>query len=325
MKIILRKIGAPLILLLLSVVSAYSAPVVKADLDSNVVMMGKFTTLRLTVNESNRDKGRLLLFEKLPERGFVGVCGDSVELRMPSKIDTTVVGNNRKIIYTVPVQSFDSGAYVLPKFVYVSGKDSSFSNQVALKVIPVNVSADDQINDYANVADPEDPSIFDVLPDWVIDYWWLILIVLLCIAVLIYALLKYKKQGYIIPKKPEPTPYEEAITSLRNLKERKLWEQGMDKDYYTDLTEILRKYLYRRFGINAMEMTTRQILTCLGKNPETNNKRAYFRKILDMADFVKFAKIRPLPDDNVMSFDNAVRFVEETKPVPVAEEKGDKK
>ena len=130
---------------------------------------------------------------------------------------------------------------------------------------------------------------------------------------------RYKKVGHILPQKPVPTPYEEAMTALRQLKAKGLWEQGLEKEYYTELTEILRHYLYRRFGINALEMTSRQILHCLSGNPETKDKRAYFRKILDMADFVKFAKVRPLPDDNVASYDNAVRFVEETKPVPVPE------
>lgn len=297
-----------------------SAPVVKAALDSNVVLMGKMTELRLTVEESKAVKGHFTLFEKLPEAGFVGVCGDSVELRMPSKIDTADLGANRKIVFSVPVQAFDSGAYMLPQFVYVAGPDSSFSNQVALKVLPVNVSAEDPIADYAGTADPEDPSIFDWVPDWVIDYWWLILIILLCIAAFIYALRTYKKQGYLIPKKPEPTPYEEAMSSLMALKEKKLWEQGLEKEYYTDLTDILRRYLYRRFGINAAEMTSRQILGALGKNPETKDKRVYFRAILNMADFVKFAKVRPLPDDNIASYDNAVRFVQETKPVELPEE-----
>ena len=41
------------------------------------------------------------------------------------------------------------------------------------------------------------------------------------------------------------------------------------------------------------------------------------RQILSVADFVKFAKVRPLPADNIAAYDNAVRFVEETKPVPV--------
>ncbi len=89
----------------------------------------------------------------------------------------------------------------------------------------------------------------------------------------------------------------------------------MEKEYFTLLTDILREYLERRFDINAMEMTTRQIIDSLSSNTEVKEKRNYMREILDVADFVKFAKVRPLPSDNIAAFDNAVKFVEETKPV----------
>jgi hypothetical protein len=69
-----------------------------------------------------------------------------------------------------------------------------------------------------------------------------------------------------------------------------------------------------------MEMTSRQILAALSKNPEIKEKRHYVRPILDMADFVKFAKVNPLPDDNIISYENACKFVEETKPVLVEQE-----
>lgn len=294
-----------------------SATVVKARLDSTILLMGRMTTLQLDVEEPKTSKGYFELFRTLQERGYASVCGDSVELRMPTKIDTVDAGSMRRMRYTVPVQAFDSGAYVLPRFMYVSGKDTAYSNQVALKVVPVNVKANDPILDYAGTADPEDPSFFDFIPQWMLDFWWIILIVLIAIAGGLYLLRRYRKEGSILPRKPEPTPYEEAISALRNLKEQHLWEQGHEKEYFTDLTEILRRYLYRRFGINAMEMTSRQILHSLSKNDETKDKRAYFRKILDMADFVKFAKVRPLPDDNIASYDYALRFVEETKPVVV--------
>ena len=73
-----------------------------------------------------------------------------------------------------------------------------------------------------------------------------------------------------------------------------------------------------------MEMTSRQILGSLKNNKETKDKREYIRQIVNMADFVKFAKVRPLPEDNIASYDNAVKFVEETKPLPPVEDQ-DKK
>lgn len=297
-----------------------AGPVVKAMMDTSTLMMGKMGMLQLMVEEPKNARGHFPLFNQLRERGYVTVLGDTVEFRAPSGVDTVDLGSQRRILFTVPVQAFDSGSYRLPPFEYVTGADTARSNTIELKVAPVSVSADDQISDYAGTADPEDPSVFDWIPDWVVDYWWLVLIGLVIIGAGVYAWHRYRTKGYLIPKKPEPTPYEEAMGRLNKLKDQKLWEQGMEKEYFTELTDILRRYLARRFGINAEEMTSRQIMASLAKNEETKDKRAYFRKILDVADFVKFAKVRPLPEDNIASYESAVRFVNETKPVPKPEE-----
>ena len=108
---------------------------------------------------------------------------------------------------------------------------------------------------------------------------------------------------------------------IKRYKSEKLCENGHEKEYYTRLTEILRVYLDKRFGINAMEMTSTQIMQQIRSNDDTKTSAPVMKQILEMADFVKFAKVRPLPDDNQKAFANAVTFVESTKPVeqPAAE------
>lgn len=301
----------------------FAAPAVQVKLDSVNLLMGKMTVLHLSVTQPKDVKGAFPLLSRVQENGIIPICGDSVELRAPSRVDTVENGNNLTITYDVPLQAFDSGYYRLPEFAYVYGKDTVLSKSLGIKVVPVLAEADTPIYDYASTAGPENPSIFDHVPDWIVDYWWVVLIIILAVLAFLYAMRRYRKEGSLLPKKPEPTPYEAAMSALRNLKDKKLWEQGMEKAYFTELTDILRLYLYRRFGINAAEMTSRQILASLKKNKDTQDKRVYFRQILDMADFVKFAKVRPLPEDNVKAYDNALRFVEETKPVPVEEENTD--
>lgn len=295
-----------------------ATPSVKARLDSTNILMGKLTTLRLEVTQDKGKPGAFPLFAgRNGDSGYVGVCGDSVELRTSYSRDTVELGSGRiQINYAVPVQSFDSGFYQLPQFVYVSGNDTARSNIVSLKVIPVAVSADAKISDYAGVVEPEGKSIFDSLPDWLYDYWWLILILILSIAGIIWGYRRYKEKGFILPKKPEPLPYDVAIKELNKLKSLSLWENGEEKEYFTRLTDILRIYLDKRFGINAIEMTTPQILEKLNENVSIRDKKDYIRRILDTADFVKFAKVRPLAADNIAAFDSALRFVEETKPTP---------
>lgn len=306
--------------LLLSAIGIRSQVKMDVKLDSAHLVMGRTTMLHLDLTKPKDAKGNLTLFKEVRENGIIPVCGDSVEFRAPIPLDTVVSGSNVIIKYDIPVQAFDSGYFRLPELLYVSGNDTSCSKSLSLKVVPVTAKAEDPIHDYASVSDPEDKSIFDYLPDWIVDYWWLFLVCIAAVASGIWLLKRYRKEGHILPKKPEPTPYEKAMASLRKLKEGKLWEQGMEKEYYTDLTDILRAYLRGRFGINAMEMTSREILHAFHQNKEIREYRSDMRQILDMADFVKFAKVRPLPDDCVKSYDFALNFVQSTKPVPVADD-----
>lgn len=296
--------------------SASAKVTVTAKLDSVNLLMGNMTMLDLEVVQDKGKPGGFPMFKDAdPALGYVGVCGDSIELRTSYKTDTLEIGSGRiQINYKVPVQAFDSGTFRLPEFVYVSERDSARSNVLTLNVVPVKVTADDPIAGYAPVAEPEGKKFTDVLPNWLADYWWIILIALALAAGAVWALRRYKKEGTVLPKKPQPTPYEAAMRDLRALKAKNLWEQGLEKEYFTRLTDILRTYLDRRFGINAMEMTTREIMERLYES-DLRDKREYMRQILSVADFVKFAKVRPLPADNIAAYENAVRFVEETKPV----------
>lgn len=294
---------------------------VKAKLDSVQLLMGRITTLRLEVVQPKDVKAGFQIFQHPSPEGIIGVCGDSVELRTSFSRDTADLGDGRiRIDYAVPVQAFDSGAYRLPQFLYISGRDTARSNSVSLKVIPVPVAADAQISDYVGPLSP-DGSLFDFLPDWMVDLWWLWLSIVLLAILFVIGIRRYRKQGgQLVARKKQPNPYEVAIRRLDNLKSRKLWEQGMEKEYFTLLTDILREYLEKRFDINAMEMTSRQIIDSLSSNPEVKEKRGYMREILDVADFVKFAKVRPLPADNIAAFENARKFVEETRPIENTED-----
>lgn len=287
---------------------------VTASLDSASIMMGRIDTLRLIVDRDAGTQGLFPLFNKVGPGGYVTLFNDTVELGAP--LADTVKQENGRIIerLRVPVQVFDSGFYRLPPFVYLTASDSVGSNEVELTVVPVKVGENDAISDYRDIADPSDRSFWDWMPDWLYDLWWLWLLMIAALAAAVYFGSKYRKTGKFIqlPDKPKPKPWTVALDRLESLKAKNLWENGMEKEYFTQLTDILRDYLSERFGINAMEMTSRQIMQTLADQTDVKEKRGYVRKILNVADFVKFAKVRPLPADNVEAFDNAVNFVKET-------------
>ena len=290
--------------------------VVKASLDSAYILMGQTTPMHIEILEGSNDLG---LMPQTKNDTLVS----AVELAGITKADTTDLGNNRRQIrFDLILQSFDSGLYTLPPILYTVGKDSFFTEELALKVLPVPVDTLQTVHDYAPVIAP-DTHIFDYLPDFVTDYWWVILAVILLVilAILYFKYFRKKKIPQIFKKKEIP-PYELAIAELTKLHSENLCENGREKEFYTRLTEILRIYLDGRFGINAMEMTSTQIIDNLNQNDDTRDKSETMEAVLSIADFVKFAKVRPLPDDNNKAFNNAVSFVETTKPV-ANEEKAD--
>lgn len=155
------------------------------------------------------------------------------------------------------------------------------------------------------------------------------MLALFLICVIAYIVKRIRAKKSLIPfKKEEPKlpPHEQAIKELDEIKQQKLWQQGRSKEYYTLITDTLRKYIEDRFGISAMEMTSGEILDLIRKNSEAQSVYDNLRQILQLADFVKFAKMNPLPDENDLSMMNAYLFVNQTKveevPEPTASQDG---
>ena len=308
-----RHIVMTAIVLLATVLGAWGGNVTfKAKLDSATLLMGKTTTLHLEITQDRNARGF-----------FVGEEADTlnamVEIAARPKADTTDLGNNRiQINRDLIIQSFDSGMWIIKPIPYVVNGDTAFCNQLTLKVLPVDVSQMKDIHDIKPVEDVP----FNLL-DWLPDYWWAWLLGLLLIIGAIWAYRKYYKKGVnpLKPGKKRLPPYDEAMINLRNLKAAQLWQQGQEKEYFTGLTDILRAYIDRRFHINAVEMTSSQIIDTLKKNDETKAVNEQLEMILEIADIVKFANARPLADDNEVAYQRAVNFVEATRPVEQPEKK----
>lgn len=286
---------------------AQQRPLIDVSIDSAAILIGEQTVLHLTVT-ADQDRPVQVI---IPNDTLMA----GVELLNLSKADSTQIENNRLVIkQDLLITSFDSALYLLPPLKVIDGVDTVYSNQVALKVSTLPVNAEN----------PEE--YFDIKQVWKPPFVWAdylpillgILLVLLLAAAAWYGWKRWKEQKSLIPfKKEEPKlpPHEQAIKELDAIREQKLWQQGLSKAYYTQITETLRRYIDGRFGINAMEMTSGEILDLIRQNDEAKPLYENLRQILSVADFVKFAKMNPLPDENDLSLANAYRFVEQTKPV----------
>lgn len=299
-----------------SIQSAEAKMSIKASVDSSQMVMGQQMAIKLDILD-NADASAQVLVDK---------SSFPAEVEMVDWIygDTTEIGNGLvEMRRALIIQSFDSGVYVIPPFIMVNGTDTVRSNELTLKVNPVDVS---QMTDINPIAPPANfySKWYDWLPDWITEYWlWFILaIIVIAAGICAYLIMTRKVAVNILPQKKRLPPDRIALDRLKALKEEQLWERGQEKEYYTQLIDILREYLQERFGINAMEMTSSQILNALRKNEETRMPHDYMRKVVEIADYVKFAKVRPLPDDNVRSWQNALQFVEETRPAEPTPEDG---
>lgn len=280
---------------------------VKASIDSTVLVQGSKAMLRLEVLKSSGDWTLIDVPE--PGKEYAGI-----EFSDP-RIDTIGHGNGRtELDYSYTIQAFDPGTVTLPPFRFVSGTDTVASDVVTLKVLEVDLDSLTDIHPMESVVSVP-AKWYDIFPDWWI---WIIIGVTTAGLIACAILLFRRKKGLIHTPAPVTPPYELALMRLNDLQDRKLPQSGRDKEYYTELTDILRQYLDGRFGINAMEMTSTQIIDTLRHNKETRPGSDLMKQILQIADFVKFAKVRPLPDDNIKSFNSAMKFVEDSKPIPTA-------
>ena len=160
------------------------------------------------------------------------------------------------------------------------------------------------------------PFIFAEIRDYAI-YGVIALIILSLVVWYIVWYMRNKWQGRSRDVKPAPKlpPHVIAIKALDELQNRKLWQNGKHKLYYSTLTEILRLYIEGRWSVGALEMTSHEILKALNNVDIKSDSRSNLMEILFTADMVKFAKALPEAEENEQLFTYAYYFVENTKSV----------
>ena len=160
------------------------------------------------------------------------------------------------------------------------------------------------------------PFIFAEIRDYAI-YGVIALIILSLVVWYIVWYMRNKWQGRSREVKPAPKlpPHVIAIKALDELQNRKLWQNGKHKLYYSTLTEILRLYIEGRWSVGALEMTSDEIISALRDVDIKHDSRSNLIAILRTADMVKFAKALPEAEENEQLFTYAYYFVENTKSV----------
>jgi len=245
----------------------------------------------------------------------------NIQVISRTKVDTSWSADkkNLQLRQELRLTCFDSGFYTIPpiRFYYRNLPDTTIRfEQTEIQILTVHTLAIDTTLAIKPIKGPvKIPfSILEYLP-WIIAG----LLFLAIAGFLIYYLIKRKKGEPIFLLRPSVKyqPHEWALMELEKLRKKKLWQAGKMKEYYTELTDILRKYIEDRFRLMAMESTTGEILEDLEEKIGIQKEfRTTLGKILSMADLVKFAKYMPLPEDHEQSMEDAVDFINKTYTTP---------
>ncbi len=230
-------------------------------------------------------------------------------------VDTLAVTGRRVIILKrYVVTSFDAGTFSfggIPVLYIDKNITDTLKTTDTLSIVVKSFEIDTAKQTIYDIKPTEQtPLIFGEFQGYLL---WAVLGGLI-IASLIIVTSRYianRKGRVVVHDKPKEPAHVTAIRALEALQGQKLWQMGKVKAYYTALTDILRRYVGGRYGIDAMESTTDEILAQMGELSKENYNN--LRTILQLSDIVKFAKGVPTEQENEQVWFDTYRFVEETK------------
>lgn len=283
------------------------AIVVTAALDSAMIVIGDQTGLQL---QATMDATEHVAF---PTYGDLFMPG--VEIVDRTAADTTHLSDGRvQVSQKLTLTSFaDSLFYIAPQ-PFVSGEDTFWTEALVLNVMqPFEIDTTLAITDIKTI---------HKAPIW----WWgtlrwvLLGLLVIGLGVALYYIIRYiqrHRQGAPAEEKIVPLrPAEEvALERLDEIKAEKIWQEGKVKEYHTELTDVIREYISRRYAVSSTEKTSDETLNAL--KPLMKEQKELFdrlRKMLTLSDLVKFAKWTATPDENEGALRTAYDFVHETTP-----------
>lgn len=296
----------------LIIVSAFGQNAsVKAVLDSQQILIGDQINLDLTATFNDGVSVAWPVFKDT-------ITGQ-LEIIQSSIPDTVKKETGEIVIHQrLVITSFDTGFIVLPPVHFVFNEDSAqmLSTEpllVFVSDIPVEMEAD--------IKDIKER--LDVPYNWKKLLMWA-LIILTILGLIIGGILywnKHRKQVEVPAARPKPKrpAHEIALEKLEALRQKKLWQNDQTKEFYIELSDIIREYIEFRFDVLALEMTTDETVSALQLKGVVEQQIGSLKQMLQMADLAKFAKYKPVSNENELCFDLAVQFVNNTLVMPLDE------
>lgn len=276
---------------------------VKSFIDRDTIKIGEQITYKMEVEANRAEK---VVFPQ-------GQSFWPLEVIDSTAIDTFLIGEKYKLTRLYPLTQFDSGAYIIPRQTLIINGEGFYTDSFHVKVNGIEVDTLKQILFPIKTALDIKPAT--VFPKWI---WWLFGVLLL--GALIYFFLKTRKK--IIERKKELPPYEKAIQTLKLLDENQDLEMGKMKEYYSGLSNAIKRYIDEKIDGNALESTTNEFIEMLKVYKQ--DKKIYLKEqvidsleaVLQRADLTKFAgyqtdkltarEDRKTIEENIEAFDKAI-------------------
>lgn len=299
------------ILILLSA-QAHAQIEVHAVLDSNKIRIGEQTRLDIYLSyDAAAQKNINIQWPQIED-----TLKKEIEVLNITKIDTTIPDKARPNFIQQHIQltitSFDSGFYAIPPFEFILDNDTAkplLTEALLLEVwsVPTDTSA-------AKIKDIKAPFNEPFDWKWYLPYVYIGLAILavILIIILIVRRIKKNKPEEIIPEKPKTPAHITAFASLEKIKEEAIWKENKIKEYYSEITDTVRLYIEERFNINALELTSDEIIHVFKSQVVDSESKSKLYQILTLSDFVKFAKQIPIEAEHTLTLNNAFDFVKGT-------------
>ena len=288
------------------------AIVVSASIDSTMLMLGDQTDLHLQVTHDASEQVQMPVFGENLQ--------DGIEIVDRTSIDTVTLPDGRlQLTQNLTLTSFKDSLFSIEPIAVASGEDTFWTESMALNVIqPFEVDSSLAITD---IKDIEKAPIWW----WGIIRWILLAVGLLLLIDLGFWLWKWYEKHHqpaeetIDPELLRPAD-EVALEKLDEIKAAKIWKDGKVKEYQTELTDVVREYIGRRFDVHSTEKTSDETLREM-KPLIDKDLFARLKSMLQLADLVKFAKWHTTPDENEQALTTAYEFVLSTKPSDESDKK----
>lgn len=309
-----RHRGASLLFVLLicfaSNIMAQNLNVAELSVDTNYLRLGQQTVLKFSVTCATDRKPVIPNWKE--------ILSGKLDIITAGNADTiSITDDELKIRQELVVAKFSEDTLVLDSLMIplVKKRDTVFVMANTLKVFPILEDVD-MNQEFRDIKGPEDIpySWREVLPYILLFLGVCLLCLIIWLVVRIVKRTRKKNVEYVAPAPPPPVipAHIIALDKLQRLKAEEKWFTTDSKLYITELTDVLREYIFNRWGFDAQESTSEEILGASFILTVNHQHLQTLKEILSTADFVKFAKANTSTDENKNMLDKSILFVELT-------------